>query len=76
MCIYTKKLGVLYLKFISSYIVLKEKFGVTNFYIYKSIGHVVLNVYIFTYSFEDARIIEQVSLLELTLHLVTTLELS
>ena len=49
MCISTKILHMLYLIFISAHMVLKEKFGVTNMYIYKKIGHVVLNVYIYTY---------------------------
>ena len=55
-----------YLMFIYAHMVLKEKIGVTNVFIYKSIGHVVLNVYIYTYGFEDGRIIEQVGLFEPT----------
>ena len=52
MCISTKILDMLYLMFISTNMVLKEKFDVTNVYIYKNIRHVVLNVYICTYGFE------------------------
>ena len=52
MCIFAKILDMLYLMFISAHMVLKEKIGVINVYIYKNIGHVVLNVYIDTYGFE------------------------
>ena len=52
MCISTKILDMFYLMFISAHIVLKEKFGRINVYIYKNIGHVVL-IYICTYGFEQ-----------------------
>ena len=51
MCISAKILDMLYLMFVSAHMVLKEIFGVINVYIYKNIGHVVLNVYICTYGF-------------------------
>ena len=49
MCISKKILDMLYLMFIFAHMVLKETFGVINVYIYKNVGHVVLNVYICTY---------------------------
>ena len=52
MCISTKILDIFYLMFISTHMVLKEKFGLINMYMYKNIGHFVLNVYIYTYGFE------------------------
>ena len=52
MCISTKILDLWYLMFVSTHMILKEKFGVINVYICKNIGHVVLNVYIYTYGFE------------------------
>ena len=52
MCIFAKILDMLYLMFIFAQMVLKEKFGVINVYIYKNVGHVVLSVYICTYGFE------------------------
>ena len=45
MCISAKILDM-YLMFISTHMVLKEKFGVINVYICKNIGHVVPNVYL------------------------------
>ena len=36
--------------------VLKEKFGLINVYIYKTIRHVILKVYICTYGFERKKI--------------------
>ena len=53
MCISTKILDMLYLMFISAHMVLKEKFGVINVYIYKIIRHVLLNVYICTYGLKE-----------------------
>ena len=52
MCISTKILDMLYLMCKSANMILKEKFGAINVYIYKNIGHVVLNVYSYTYGFE------------------------
>ena len=49
MCISAKILDMFYLMFISTHMVLKEKFGVVNVYICKNIGHVLLNVHIYTY---------------------------
>ena len=57
MCISTKESDMLYLIFISTQMVLKEKFGVTNVYIYKNIRHVVFNVYICTYGFERKKLL-------------------
>ena len=52
MCISTKILDKFYLMFISKHMVLKEKIGLINVYIYKNIGHVVLNIDICTHGFE------------------------
>ena len=52
MYIFGKTLEMLYLVFISPHMVLKENFSLIKVYIYKNIGHVVLNVYICMYGFE------------------------